>query len=93
LNRKKFERIVKELEGWGMIKEIDEKLYLSDFFRKILIGNIKEHDVSEGVIVSILEVAGPTSKTRLCDYSCVINGMLEVGIDNLPLTDVAECWK
>ena len=82
MKRAKFDRLVKELERWGMVKEIDEKLYLTDFFRKILIENIKEpRPVSEGVIISILEVAEPLSKTRLCDYSCVINGMMEAGIE------------
>jgi len=86
LKRAKFERLVKELERWGIINEKDEKLYLTNFFRKILIENIQNSGqpraVAEGVIVSILEVAEPLSKTSLCDYSCVINGMLEAGIDN-----------
>ena len=83
LKRAKLDRLAKELERWGMIKEKDEKLYLTDFFRKILIENLKEpRPVSEGVILSILEVAEPLSKTRLCDYSCVIKVMVEPGIDN-----------
>ena len=82
MKRAKFDILAKELECWGMIKEIDGKLYLTDFFRKILIENIKEpRPVSEGVILSILEVAEPLSKTRLCDYSCVIGGMIEAGIE------------
>ena len=83
MKRAKFERLVKELERWGIINEKDEKLYLTDFFRKILIENIKEpRPVSEGVILSILDVAQPLTKARLCDYCCVIKGMMEAQIDN-----------
>ena len=89
MNRAKFERLVKELDRWGIINEKDEKLYLTNFFREILIKNFNEQpqsktkdNVSESIILSILDVAQPLTKTRLCDYSCVINGMLEAEIDN-----------
>ena len=89
MNRPKFERLVKELERWGIIKEKDEKLYLTNFFREILIKNFNEQpqsktkdNVSESIILSILDVAQPLSKARLLDYCCVIKGMMEAQIDN-----------
>jgi hypothetical protein len=89
LKRAKFERLVKELERWGIINEKDEKLYLTNFFREILIKNFNERpqskikdNVSESIILSVLDIAQPLTKTRLCDYCCVIKGMMGAQIDN-----------
>ena len=80
--RKHFDKLCKELEGFGIIEESLGMLRVTGKFRNLLVKNIPkqapaEIDIlNETIILSVLELCDTVEYNQLADYCCIIKGTL-----------------
>jgi len=86
-----FDKLCKELEQWEIIEQSLGMIRLTTKFRKLLVKNFNESKTDEDeptvldepIVLSVLDVIGTVEQEQLCDYYCIIKGMLSHEMHNL----------
>jgi len=76
MKRAHFDKLCKELERLEITEESLGMIRLTTKFRKLMIKNLDEDDVTKSIILSVLEVMGTAEHNQLAEYCCIIKGAL-----------------
>jgi len=77
-----FYKLCKELTELKITEENLGMIRLTTKFRESLIENSDDSkpvdaNISEAIILSVLDVTGECSQDKLADYCCILNGMIK----------------
>jgi len=80
MERKHFDKLCKELEELKITQESLGMIRLTTKFRELLIENSDDSkpvndNISEAIILSVLNVTGELSHDKLADYCCILYGI------------------